>query len=715
MSDLLVPRSDVGEFRKRYKWMALAAFVAFGAIVVRLFQLQILSGAELSAQAHGNIVQRASIATTRGVIRDSQGKILASSRPSHNLYVTPGRVMPSARPVHPGRSVSEEAVDSWPRLAEVLRLNPEERARFDARVRAACVTDEPKSPCWRPILVREDLSRDLVAEIRQHEPDLTGAEVVSLPVRYYPFKNLAAHAIGYVGEIDPETLAKYQPANTDPLTPEERQKLNPLGYEQGDVVGTTGIEHAWESYLRGQRGWEKHVVDARGRFRTGPDAERLLDLPVRQDPLPGRDLKLTLDIELEQSIEHAMRGQLAGAVVVVDVRTGRLLALYSKPDFDLNDVSGGGGRLRTQQTFNTLFSDKEHLHPVLDKTMSGSFQPGSTFKPFSALAALEDRVLDPDDKERCDGYIAFGRRIFKCTHVHGKVNMHEAIAESCNIYFWKVAEAAGMDRIARIATDFGLGAKTGIGINPEAPGRVPTRSWYSLRYRGQFRIGFTLNSAIGQGANTVTPLQLAFAYAALGNGGTLYQPEIVRAVETNDGAVVQDFPPRVRRKVTIRPENLARVTDALYGVVNEPKGTAYPVRDPILDVSGKTGTAQTTPLALDENEAKKAWYFSQNHAWFAAYSPSKAPEIALVVLIEHGGSGPTIAAPTAMQIVREYDRLTAIRAGRPPPAPKPALKTVASKPPSTPMPAQPAPIPPSPAPTAALPPRAAPTPESAAP
>jgi len=703
VSDLLVPRSDVGEFRKRYKWMALAAFVAFGAIVVRLFQLQVLSGAELAAQAHGNIVQRGAIATTRGVIRDAQGKVLASSRPAHNLYVTPGLVMPSARPVHPGKGVAEEAGDTWPKLADVLRLNPEERTRFDARVRGACVSDEPKSPCWRPILVKEDLSRDLVAEIRQHESELTGAEIVSIPVRYYPFKNLAAQAIGYVGEIDPETLAKFQPTLADDMSPEEKQKLNPLGYEPGDVVGTTGIEHAWESYLRGQRGWEKHVVDARGRFRTGPDAERLLDPPVRQDPLPGRDLKLTLDIELEQSIERAMRGQLAGAAVVVDVRTGRLLALYSKPDFDLNDVSGGGGRQRTQQTFNTLFSDKEHLHPILDRTMSGSFQPGSTFKPFSALAALEDKVLDPDDKERCDGYIAFGRRIFKCTHVHGKVNMHGAIAESCNIYFWKVAEAAGMDRIARIATDFGLGSKTGIGINPEAPGRVPTRSWYSLRYRGQFRIGFTLNSAIGQGANTVTPLQLAFAYAAIGNGGTLYQPQIVRAVETNDGTVVQDFPPRVRHKVT----------DALYGVVNEPKGTAYPVRDPILDVSGKTGTAQTTPLALEENDAKKAWYFSQNHAWFAAYSPSKAPEIALVVLIEHGGSGPTIAAPTAMQIIREYDRLTATRAGRPQPAPKPALKTVASKPPSPAVaPASPPAL--SPAPTVALP-RAVPAPESATP
>lgn len=176
MNDLLVPRSDVGEFRKRFKWMALAAVVAFGAILVRLFQLQVLAGAAYAAQAHDNIVHRVSIPTTRGIIRDAQGKVLASSRPSYNLYVVPGRVMPSARPVHPGKLAPEEATDAWPRVAEMLRLNPEERTTFDARIRGACVSDEDKSPCWRPILVREDLSRNLVAEVRQHEPELTGWE-----------------------------------------------------------------------------------------------------------------------------------------------------------------------------------------------------------------------------------------------------------------------------------------------------------------------------------------------------------------------------------------------------------------------------------------------------------------------------------------------------------------------------------------------------------
>jgi penicillin-binding protein 2 len=660
MSDLLVPRSDVGEFRKRYKWLALFAFLAFVVIVVRLFQLEVVHGGEYAAIARENIIRRVTLPTTRGIIRDAQGRVLASSRPAYNVYLVPGRVMPSKRPKKRGSPEATEP-DTFPRISDTLRLNPEERVRLEQRIATACTTDEDRSPCWRPLLVREDVARDIVAELKQHAGELSGADVVPSPVRYYPYKNLAAHLLGYTAEIDAETLGKVRPSGYDDMNADERQKNNPLNYESGDTLGATGIEHAWESYLRGQRGWEKRVVDARGRYRTGPEADRLIDMPARQEPIPGRDLRLTIDIELEQSVEKALRPHPAGAAVVVDVRTGRLLAMYSKPDFDANDLAGGGGRERVRESFQKLVTDP--LHPLLDKTMSGAFHPGSTFKPFSALAALEENLIDPEEKVRCDGAVFFGRRPWHCTHVHGKVNMHDAISESCNIYFFKVAEAAGMDRIAKIAGDFGLGVKTGLGTNPEAQGRITTRGWYALRYRGQFRIGFTLNTAIGQGATLVTPLQLALAYGALANGGTLYLPELVRSIETSDGSVVQDFPPRVHHKVNIKPENLARVTDALWGVVNDPKGTAWPVRDAALDVAGKTGTAQTGYVAKEGEDPKKAWYESRDHAWFAAFSPSKDPEIAVVVLIEHGGSGPTQAAPIALQIVKEYNRLAASRAG----------------------------------------------------
>lgn len=673
MSDLLISRSDVGEFRKRYKWMALFAVLGFLTIVGRLFDLQALDGTEYAAIAHENIIRRVGLPTTRGVIRDANGKVLASSRPSYDVEVIPGRVMPSARPVrYRNGQIIPHDPDSWPRLVDILRLNPEEQRAFEARIHAACATDDDKSPCWKTaIRVREDAPRDVVAELKQHTDELAGVDIVSVPVRFYPYKDLAAHLLGYVAEIDPEMLAKYRPAGYEQMSREEQQRINPLGYEGGDTVGATGVEHAWESYLRGQRGWEKRVVDARGRYRSGPEAERLVDAPARLDPIPGRDLRLTVDVDLEQAIDRAMRPHAAGAVVAVDVRTGRLLAMYSKPSFDPNELSGGEGHERMREAFNRLYSDP--LRPMLDKTMSGAFQPGSTMKPFSALAALEDHLVDPSHTEKCEGFFVIGHKVLRCSHVHGTVDMREAIAGSCNVYFFHLAETVGMDNIARVAQEFGLGQKTGLGTNPEAPGRIPTRSWYALRFRGQFKVGYTLNMAIGEGDAIVTPLQLALAYSALGNGGTLYQPQIVRAVETSDGTVVQEFPPRIRRQITIPPDDLREITQSLYDVVNDPKhGTAYSARDPSLDVMGKTGTAQTGFVAKKDMDPKMAWFLSQDHAWFTALAPARSPEIAVTVLVQHGGSGPQVAVPVAMQIVHEYERLQSIRLGHAPSAKSPA-------------------------------------------
>lgn len=664
---LLQPRSDVSEFKRRYRWMALATLLVFVTLLGRLFQLQILDGAEYRENARENIIRRVTIPTTRGVVRDAYGRLLASSRPAYSVQIIPGRVLPSARPKAKRRR--RERPDTFPAIADTLRLNPEERAQIEARIREVCATDDDRSPCWRPIVLREDVSRDIIAEVKQHPQETSGAEVVSIPVRYYPYKNLASHLLGYVGEIDKERLDHFRPEGYGEMGPEDKQNINPLNYDVGDIVGNTGIERSWESHLRGQRGWEKRVVDAHGRYRTGPESTRLIDEPGRQDPISGRNLMLTIDIDLTAAIEKAMRVHLSGAVVVVDVKTGRILSMYSKPDYDPNDLSGGGGRARLREAMNKL--TKDSLRPLLDKTMTGAFQPGSTFKPFSALAGLERKRVDPEHSERCDGFISFGHRIFRCTHVHGRVNMKEALAESCNIYFFNLAQAVDLDPIAAVAGEFGLGQKTGLGINPEASGNIPTRSWYALRYRGQFRTGFTLNTAIGQGATTVTPLSLALAYAAIANGGTVYIPQIVRAVETTEGSIAQDFAPRVKQKAQVAPENLARIVDGLYSVVNDPRGTAYPVRDPYLDIAGKTGTAQTGYVANGRDDPKQAWYYARDHAWFAAFAPAKAPEIAVVVLVEHGGSGPTQAAPVAMQVVREYTRLQAIRNQTPPPHPLP--------------------------------------------
>jgi len=628
---VLVQRSDVGEFRRRYKWMVLFVIIAFIALLVRLFQLQIINGDDYRAEARHNIIYEIRLATTRGIVRDSQGKVLAANRPSYNVYVVPARL---------------DMKETWNALCDYMRLSADEKLRLEKKLEE--IRADKGSKKLQQILIREDIARDVVAALETHAAELRGVDVVATPVRYYPQGEIGAHSLGYMAQIDAETLAR----------------LRSLSYVEGDRIGAAGVERGWESYLRGTRGWEKTVVDARGIRHTGPETKKFIDEPRRLDPVPGRDLRLTLDVDLQQAIEKAMRGQQAGAVTVVDVRTGRLLGLLSKPAYNSNELSGGEGVDVIRSSFRKMNVDP--LQPMLDKTMSGAYPPGSTFKPFSALAALEDKILDPRSKVKCNGYYAFGRRIFKCMHVHGQVELHEAIVKSCNVYFWHLAEAVGMDRIAKVALDFGLGQKTGIGVNPEAGGRIPTHAWTTLHHKGQFRVGYTLNLAIGQGAATVTVLQLALAYAALANGGTLYQPQIVRAVESSDGSIVQDFPPRVRRTMTVRPENLSLVDDALRGVVTEEGGTAYQERLNDVDMSGKTGTAQTSQSRERDMDPARAWYFARSHAWFAGFAPAKSPEIAIVVLIEHGGTGSRAAVPVAMQVAREYQKLQASRmAARP--------------------------------------------------
>ncbi len=362
---------------------------------------------------------------------------------------------------------------------------------------------------------------------------------------------------------------------------------------------------------------------------------------------------------MQRALEKAFRGELAGGVVMLDVRTGRILGMYSKPSFDPNVLSGGSAKKVIQDAFKRLYSDP--LKPVLDKTVSGAYPPGSTFKPFTALAALEKGLIDPNAQQQCRGFITFGKKTWRCTHVHGLVDLHKGIAESCNVYFYNLAAefGVGMDVIAEMALRYGMGTKTGIGINAEASGRMPTKAWMTLHNKGHYNLGYGLNAAIGQGATTVTVLQLALAYAALANGGTLYQPQIVRAVETSNGTVVQEFSPRVRRQIDINPENLKRVQKALAAVTEE-GGTAFGAREQAqltgFDMAGKTGTAEVSSRGPRGTDADRAWYYARAHAWFAGYAPVRSPEVAVVALVEHGGFGGKHAAPIAFEAVRAYQQ-----------------------------------------------------------
>jgi penicillin-binding protein 2 len=333
--------------------------------------------------------------------------------------------------------------------------------------------------------------------------------------------------------------------------------------------------------------------------------------------------------------------------VVLEVESGRILASASKPAFEPNLLTG---RLSSEEA-KRLVNDP--YRPLLDKVYRENYYPGSTYKLIPAIAALEEHLVNPDEKVNCKGAHSFGRRSFRCSHSHGKVGLSQAIVESCNVYFYTLAEVVGMDAMAHYATLFGLGAPTGIGINGEVAGFIPTKEWY-VRRKQPFRLGFTLNSAIGQGNVKATPLQIASLYSTIANGGTLYLPQIVERVTNADGMLVQSFTARVRRSVPLKPATLTLVRDALHGVVNGEKGTAASSRLDGIDVSGKTGTAQ---VSRKLKKGKTIWL--EDHSWFAAYAPSDRPQVTVVVLIEHGGRAAKVAAPVAMEIIRDYFRYVA--------------------------------------------------------
>lgn len=625
----LVQRSDVGEFRRRFRWLVLFVFCSFLTFIGRLFYLQVMQGDVHDAEARRNIIGESRLATTRGVIRDAHGKVLAANRPSYNVHVVPERL---------------DMEETWPRVVELMGLDETTAEEMAAEIKE--IKGKGGNRAVQQTLLQVDINRDVVAALETHRRDMEGVRVVPAPVRSYPHGSLGAHMIGYMREVDADTLA----ANPE------------AGYRAGDRLGAVGVERRWESYLRGQRGFRRYIRKKTKRERVEDLEERYLGDERMQEPSPGRDISLTLDIELVRSAEKAMRGHLAGALVVVDVRTGRILAALSKPGFDPNVVSGADGKDAIRDAFRRYYADP--LKPTLDRTISAAYPPGSTYKPFTALAALESKMISPSLQTDCRGGLEYGKRYFRCTGVHKHVNLHEAIVQSCNTYFYELATRINIDDLARVGSQFGFGAKTGIGINPEARGRMPTRAWYTRRYRGAFRGGFTLLAAIGQGASTVNVLQLALAYGALANGGTLYRPQVVRSIETSDGTVVQDFSPRVKRLVELEPQRLDMLGRALVGVVTEREGTAHAGLIEGVDLAGKTGTAQVSQVAARSLEQDQIEYFNRDHAWFAGYAPTQSPEIAVVVLVEHGGGGGKNAVPVAMQVVRDWQNLKSERLKR---------------------------------------------------
>jgi penicillin-binding protein 2 len=602
---------------ERLKFLVLVVFIAFMVMVVRLWQLQVVRGEEYFRQTRRNVVDSRMLPSVRGKILDRNLEPIADNRPAFNLYGVPN-------------SIDEEALE---RIAKTLELSKEERGEFEKRLQTR------KGDEHIAKLLFEDQSRDRAAMVEQERQLLGELSVRDEPFRYYPHDRALAHLVGYMNKINAKELD------------ERRQE----GYGSADLIGRYGLEKAWESYLRGKRGVEKFVVNAKGERIEGPDSEGLIEGERFLPPVAGHNVILTIDLPLQEEVERALRRQSSGAVAVVEVKSGRILALASSPSFDPNVMTGHLSREQEAQ----MLSDPRK--PFIDKTLRQYYPPGSTYKFVTALAALEERLVTEEEPLTCTGSHRQGRRLFRCTGSHEKVGLIAAIRHSCNVYFWKLSERIGIDSMAEMARQFGFGSPTGIGLNGDTAGRVPTREWYEER--DTFKIGHTLNAATGQGDVEVSVLQLALAYAAIANGRKLFVPLVVDRVESASGDLVVQYEPQLRHEIKTSDVHLDAIRRGMFEVVNRVGGTAYEyAKSEMLEYSGKTGTAQVKSMKRrDDDESLKNWHPDRDHAWFAGFAPSENPQIAFVVLLEHGGSGGKHAGPVGRQIVEAYfkDRLPA--------------------------------------------------------
>ena len=596
----------LGLLRRRIFVSIILVLFFFVVIAARLWFLQISSGDQYRNLADNNRVRIRSVPPPRGHILDRHGHEIVTNRPSFNVVMI--------------REDSYDIDDVIKRLSKVL---DEDIDTLWEHIRKAEGT-----PRHLPIILKEDIDWETLAYLENHKYKFSGIRIEVQPVRTFHYGDLAANTIGYIGSINRKQLEE----DTSGV------------YEGGDFIGKRGLEKLREADLRGEKGQSSTEVNARG-F----EQKQLKTL----DPLPGNDIRLTIDAELQQAAEQFMAiGEKAGAIVALEINSGRVLAAASSPSIHLEDFIGG----ISQENWNALLNNPKH--PLINKVIQAAYPPGSTYKIVTALAGLAEGVIDENTKIYCPGHYYFGRRIYRCwKHSgHGEVDIGRAITESCDVYFYQVGQRVGVDKLAEYARKFGLGRKTGVEMEHEKSGLIPTKAWKRKRYQEKWHEGETLSIAIGQGFNLLTPLQVCIMTAAAANGGVIYRPQIIESVTTPDGQVIESFKPELVSEMTSREKHyLEIIKKALVDVVHGKRGTARGVRIEGLTVGGKTGTAQVVRIAQYKGlKEKDIPYKFRDHAWFTCYAPADNPQIAVTVLVEHGLHGGSGAGPIARVILKKY-------------------------------------------------------------
>ena len=597
--------ADGDWYKQRIIGLMICVLGAFVLLFVRLIYLQVIAGEELRRLSLNNSIRLQSIDAPRGRVYDRNQSVLVDNRPSFDVSI----ILRDAAPV-------EQTIA---KLSEHIQIPSADLM--------ATIKNTKGFSSYKPVLLKQDIGRNALAALEVHKYDLPGVAVKVNLRRNYINNQYAAHLLGYLSEINSDELnsGKYS------------------GYRSGDLIGKFGVEKTFENVLRGERGGRQVKVNAKGQV------VRVLKTVAAT---PGHDVYLTIDQDVQKKAEELLDG-IVGAVVAMEPTSGRILALASSPTFNQSLFVGGISR----ENWTYLISNP--FRPMANRAIQGEYPPGSTYKMVTAMAGLQEGVIDPETTYFCPGFHKFGNRVYRCWKKagHGTVDIIKALEESCDVYFYQVGQLLGVDRLAWYAKAGGLGARTGIDLDHESPGLIPTAAWKRSRFPEPWQEGETLSVAIGQGFNTASPMQMAVLISAVASGGKRYQPILLEAVKTFDGRLLHLETPKVVGELPVDENTLRLVQTGLWQAVNGEHGTARRIRMKDISISGKTGTSQVVSRKDDDElpEDQRPVHL-RPHAWFVAYAPSDDPKIAVAVVVEHGEHGSGAAAPISKEIIKTYLR-----------------------------------------------------------
>jgi len=604
------PQEGLERFQRRLTIAGSLVLVCFGLLFSRFFWLQVVQHDYFETRAEDNRISLVPIVPNRGLIVDRNGVILARNYSAYTLEITPSKIQGDL----------ETAIDE---LGTVIEIQPKDRKRFKK------LLEESKN--FESLPIRTRLGDDEVAKFIANRYRFPGIDIKARLFRQYPFGAFASHLLGYIGRVTDKDLDRIE---------EQDQEAN---YRGTDHFGKTGLEQHYEFDLHGITGFEQIEIDA------GGHAVRTLE---RTAPVAGNNLTLTIDAKLQQVAERAF-GTRRGALVAIEPSSGGILALVSVPNYDPNLFVDGIGSVDWDALNNS--ADK----PMLNRALNGTYPPGSTFKPYMALAALTYGKRRPEQVIFDPGYFTFGNYTFRDDKKggHGMVDMYASIVQSCDTYYYMLANDLGIDNIATFMRQFGFGQKTGIDIDGESEGVLPSPEWKKKRYRKpehqKWYAGETISIGIGQGYNAYTPIQLAQAVAALANNGVMYQPHLVETITDTRSGEKTSLEPTQVHTIPLRQEHVDVVKHAMVGVNKEGTGARAFVGAGY-ESAGKTGTAQVFSLKGAQYKEGTVKEELRDHALFIAFAPADKPRIAVAVLVENGGFGAQAAAPIARQVFDYY-------------------------------------------------------------